>query len=206
MKHLFALALCGLLIVSGLTLTACGQPEKTGKTDVAVTEAPQKTTAGLAPSTVSEPATTGSRILYGADEKTRIEALLNSEALAGKISMMKESAANSGYDLTVKAETNKIVFSYVAQGVVDIESAKVIQKNISENSEPLVALAQDMRDKMNIRNAMVQVIILSPDYKTLSDQSYYPAANEAQIPTTAAVNDTDEQTEEDGLADEEQIQ
>lgn len=185
MKRVFALALFGVMAITALT--ACGKPEKSSNVQVTATEVPQTVTVTLPPATQDQPVTEANDILYGENEKARIEALLESDSVASKITLMKTSASERGYALEVKAEANKIVFSYVSQSGVDFESAKAIQQSISDNSDALVALAKDMRDKMGIRNAMVQVIILTPDGGTLSDKSYYPAADEAQpAPTTAA--------------------
>ena len=111
----------------------------------------------------------------GAKVKT-VEDYLKDKDVQSQMDTLKETKKNSGIDMEVKAEGNKLIYSYKYSDQIDEENLSAVKENLESGLEIQASvfdgILKTLKDEMKINDPSISVRYLNADGSEILTKEY----------------------------------
>lgn len=111
----------------------------------------------------------------GAKVKT-VEDYLKDKDVQSQMDTLKETMKNSGIDMEVKAEGNKLIYSYKYSDQIDEENLSAVKENLESGLEIQASvfdgILKTLKDEMKINDPSISVRYLNADGSEILTKEY----------------------------------
>lgn len=111
----------------------------------------------------------------GAKVKT-VEDYLKDKDVQSQMDTLKETMKNSGIDMEVKAEGNKLIYSYKYSDQIDEENLSAVKENLESGLEIQASVfdgfLKTLKDEMKISDPSISVRYLNADGSEILTKEY----------------------------------
>ena len=102
-----------------------------------------------------------------------MEEYAKSDAVQQQISSVQDMLGDSGMELSVTGEGNKLLYTYTCSGVTKSDAlASSLESGLSAQEETFTSLASTLKGAVNVENPVVEVIYLDDAGEEIYSQEF----------------------------------
>lgn len=172
-KKTLGLLACTVLTVMALSFNACGGGKENKGTSEDSTSVSESVVDDSKADSTSESTGDDSDSSVGLGKYDSVADYANSDLLQNQIASVKESLAESGMDLDVTGEDNKLIYTYAYAELIQTDGlADALASSLDAQADAFKSVAESLKDAVDEENPVVVVRYMDANGDEIYSQEF----------------------------------
>lgn len=172
-KKTLRLLVCTALTVVALSFNACGDGKESKDTSEDSTSVSESVVDDSKTDSTSESTDDDSNSLAGLGKYDSVADYVNSDLIQNQISSIKESLAESGMDMEVTGEDNKLIYTYTYSELTQVDGmADALASGLDAQADTFKSVAKSLKAAVDEENPVVVVRYMDANGDEIYSQEF----------------------------------